>query len=266
MSRITVLLCALAALVVVWWLTISSRQTEALNHAKQAVVNLETANQASLDYMARRSEAYEDRTPPKESVSPEVHATNKQTIKNILAQRNTPLDDIQHFGYGAIAILTELYKESSSNSEKAKIASIFWRLGWKSQEIEETLMPDLDADDDYLKVQAQWGIAKSTVNSDVISKLLDNLENDPSPFVRDKAACALASDFIHISPAQKIQILRGLVEGLNSEITQVRASSILALKVRTGQTKGFVAGADIESRLQSIKTWGEWVDEYERSI
>jgi hypothetical protein len=199
-------------------------------------------------------------------LTPGAYESNKQAIKALMDMKTRPIQDIKEYGYGAIPILTELYKEAESNREKSKIADVFWRLGWKSPQIEEALMGDLDSTDEGLKINVQWGIAKSTQSSEVINKLLYNLEYDSSALVRDKAACALASDFIHISPEQRIVILRGLIKGLSNDIQQVRNSSILALAIQTGQRKGFVATADADSRTESITVWHEWLDEYERNI
>lgn len=196
----------------------------------------------------------------------EWRTANKGAIKKLLDQKDIPLEEIETFGYDAIPFLTELYAEADNNLDKSRIAWVFWRLGWKSTEIEQALLPDLDTSDANFKVWVQWGIAKSTQSDEVINKLLFNLENDPSPFVRDKAACALASDFIHISPTQRITILRGLVDGLSNETQQIRGSSIQALLVQTGQTKNYVATADVSSRAQAIDVWEEWVDEYERNL
>ncbi len=213
-----------------------------------------------------RSMAQAKVAPEKMELDPDTQSRNKNAIDALLALDRIPVEDIEHFGYSAIPILTELYRESADTRKKSRIAHVFWRLGWQSTEIEDALMDDLDAKDPYLKVQVQWGIAKSTQSNKVIEKLLHNLENDPSPFVRDKAACALASDFVHISPEQRLNIISGLIGGLSNEIKQVRSSSILALKIHTGQTKGFVAADTLSNRNKSIERWNLWLTEYEQNL
>lgn len=187
-------------------------------------------------------------------------------FKNMVSMKQMPIEDIRNYGQGAIPILTKIYTESSSNQEKRRIASLFWQLGWKSQQIEDALSADLDTNDEYLKIQVQWGIAKSTENSKVIRKLLENLENDSSALVRDKAACALASDFVHISAEQKFLIIEGLINSLDNPIYQVRSSSFTALTMHTGQTKGFNPGGTYESRSKSIEKWNVWLEEYRQSL
>ena len=194
---------------------------------------------------------------------PEV-ATND--INAALKIKNIPVAKIRKHGRQVIPILAKIYSDSDDDMEKARVAWVFWKLGWQSELVEQTLLPDLDTQNTNLKVWVQWGIAKSTQSTTVIEKLLYNLANDSSPFVRDKAACALASDFTHISPRQRIIILRGLIEGLDSETLQIRKSSITALKVQTGQTKGFSAKAEKPIREERISAWNDWLDEYELNI
>ena len=57
----------------------------------------------------------------------------------------------------------------------------------------------------------------------VVDVLLDNMRNDPVPLFRDKAACALAYDQIHLAPAQKLRLFEGLIGALDDPKPQVRA-------------------------------------------
>lgn len=245
--RTALLLLVLFVLISVWWFRLPVENTSTV----ASVMEVDAS-----DKLVR----------PKLQVGINAENLNKEAIEEILAIKNIPVDEIESFGYGAIPILTELYSEAESNSEKSRIAWVFWRLGWKSPEIEQAMAADLESNDANLKVWVQWGIAKSTQSSEVINKLVYNLENDPSPFVRDKAACALASDFIHISPSQRLIILKGLVAGLDNEILQVRKSSLQALQIQTGQSKGFVPTAEEAERAQSIAEWNQWLEEYEQSL
>ena len=45
--------------------------------------------------------------------------------------------------------------------------------------------------------------------------LLDNMRNDANPLFRDKAACALAYDQIHLTEKQKVRLYEGLINSLN---------------------------------------------------
>ena len=242
-SRTNGLLLILAIVVAVWWYTTPEEQS-----VSQTAIAVESSSENSIVNSEQRREL------------------NKDTVRDLMAIKDIPIEEIRSFGYGAIPILTELYEEADTNLEKSRIAWAFWKLGWKSPEIEEALIEDLDSSDANLKVWVQWGIAQSTVNDTVIRKVLYNLENDPSPFVRDKAACALASDFVHISESQRVLIYRGLIDGLSNDTQQIRASSIQALKVKTGQTKNYNAAGDAASREEAITAWNEWLEEYERNL
>lgn len=246
-KRVNTLL-VIAAVAALYW---GFKSPESENIKAASLVTNNTTPEVIIDYR---------------TADPEAFQRNKQAIKKIMEIKDTPINEIRDFGYGAIPILTDLFTEANTDLEKARIAWVFWKLGWKSPEIEQALMPALDSKDVILKINAQWGIAKSAESDEVLEKLLYNLEHDPSAVVRDKAACALASDFIHISGSQRITLLRGLVKGLSNDIEQVRNSSILALKIQTGQTKEFVASADISARANSIEAWNEWLNEYERNF
>lgn len=245
--RTAFLLLVLFVLISVWWFRLPADSTSTV----ESVMEVDASDKL---------------VKPKQQIGSNAENLNKEAIKDVLAEKNIPVHEIEHFGYGAIPILVELYSEAQTNLEKSRIAWVFWRLGWKSPEIEHAMAADLESDDANLKVWVQWGIAKSTQSSEVINKLVYNLENDPSPFVRDKAACALASDFIHISPSQRLIILKGLVAGLDNEILQVRKSSLQALQIQTGQSKGFVPNADEQARAESIAEWHKWLEEYEQSL
>ena len=49
-------------------------------------------------------------------------------------------------------------------------------------------------------------------------KLCGSCFNDSNALFRDKAACALAYDQIHLTDEQKVQLYEGLISGLSSKI------------------------------------------------
>jgi len=100
----------------------------------------------------------------------------------------------------------------------------------------------------------------------VVDVLLHNMTDDPNPVFRDKAACALAYDQIHLSEAEKVRIYEGLIRALASEEPQVRSIAIQALQVHTGQTKGFIPIASPEKRRESIARWQRWLAEYKANL
>src|SRR5262249_49426393 len=97
---------------------------------------------------------------------------------------------------------------------------------------------------------------------DVVDVLLDNMQNDANPLFRDKAACALAYDQIHLTEKQKVHLYEGLIGDLDDPKLDVRSIAALALNIQTGQTKGFNANAAPAQRQAAIREWRKWLDEY----
>jgi len=167
---------------------------------------------------------------------------------------------------GIVDSLIRIYDVSDDPKQKAKVARAFYQLGVVSEQAERLLMENLDTTDVSLRLQSQWALGRVSRSPEVPSRLLDIMRNDPSPLFRDKAACALAYDQIHASPVDKLLIYQGLVEGLTDEKPDVRQISLLALKIHTGQTKGYDYNADPAQRDQAIARWREWLREYERNL
>jgi hypothetical protein len=84
--------------------------------------------------------------------------------------------------------------------------------------------------------------------------------------LRDKAACALTYDQPHLSPRELVRLYAGLIRALSDGKQQVREIAILALRLRTGQDKGFQAGAPLEERQKAVRVWMDWLAEYKRSV
>ena len=172
---------------------------------------------------------------------------------------------IQAMGPGVLPSLARLYA-SSSESEKATIAWVFYQLGWKSPEAKRALMADVHTQDQRLRLQVQWALGRVSDDPDVVDALLENMQRDPVPLFRDKAACALASDQIHLAPAQRLRLFEGLIHALDSEIPQVRQIALQALHRLTGQTKGFLPGDEPEARRRAVGEWKQWLAEYRSNL
>src|SRR5712691_12250531 len=172
---------------------------------------------------------------------------------------------IQAMGTGALPALARLY-EASSEKDRATIAYVFYSLGWKSPEAKRALMADVHTQDQTLRLQVQWALGRVSDDPDVVDVLLDNMQRDPVPLFRDKAACALASDQIHLAPAQKLRLFEGLIQSLDSENPQVRQIALQALQILTGQTKGFLPGAAPETRHRAVDEWKQWLAEYRSNL
>ena len=172
---------------------------------------------------------------------------------------------VKAMGPDALPALVRVYT-SSSVAERANVASVFYHLGWKSPEAKRALMADVHTTDQALRLQVQWALGRVSDDPDVVDVLLANMRNDPVPLFRDKAACALAYDQIHLAPAQRLRLFEGLVHALDDEKPQVRQIAIQALHVLTGQTKGYVAGAEPATRGKAVGEWKRWLAEYRANL
>jgi hypothetical protein len=172
---------------------------------------------------------------------------------------------IQAMGPAALPELARLYGEATV-AERTRLAQVFYNLGWKSDEVKRALMADVHTADSSLRLQVQWALGRVSDDPAVVDALLDNMRNDPIPLFRDKAACALAYDQIHLAPAQKLRLFEGLVGALDDPKLQVRQVAIQALAILTHQTKGYAPGGDEATRSASVAAWRRWLDEYRANL
>ena len=172
---------------------------------------------------------------------------------------------VQAMGPGALPELVRLYAQSSP-PERAMIAQVFYNLGWKSEEAKRALMVDAHTTDQGLRLQVQWALGRVSDDPAVVDVLLDNMRNDPVPLFRDKAACALAYDQVHLSPAQKMRLFEGLVHALDDPKPQVRQVALQALSILTHQTKGFEPNGSVQARSAAVEAWKRWLAEYRANL
>jgi HEAT repeat protein len=172
---------------------------------------------------------------------------------------------IQSMGPGVMPELARLYS-SSPEDGRTTIASVFYALGWRSAEAKRALMADARTKNQALRLQVQWALGRVSADPDVVDVLLDNMQNDLEPLFRDKAACALAHDQIHLTPEQKVRLFEGLIGALDDPKPQVRQVAALALQILTGQTKGFNPGGAVGTQQAAIDAWQAWLAEYKRHL
>lgn len=170
-------------------------------------------------------------------------------------------DGLRALGDDAIASMVWLY-ELSEETERIRLANLFYRMGTRSQVAERALVRDFHTENVELRLAVQYALGRVSDDPMVIETLLYTLENDRDPLFRDKAACALAYDQIHLDDKQKVRIYEGLIAALSNPKSQVRAVSIQALSILTGQTKGFHALYPEDRRERSIAMWQNWLEEY----
>ncbi len=174
-------------------------------------------------------------------------------------------EQIKALGPSVAPALARLY-EASAEAQRATIAYVFYQLGWKSPEAKRALMKDMHTSNEALRLQAQWALGRVSDDADVVDVLLDNMQNDPIPLFRDKAACALAYDQIHLSPAQKARLFEGLIHALDDPKPQVRQIALQALQILTGQTKGFSPAAPPEARQRAVQEWRRWLEDFKANL
>lgn len=186
-------------------------------------------------------------------------------IEALVAADPVDVAALRDYGPGVLPVLASIY-ERSAPDRRAVIAWVFYRLGWKSPAAEAVLMQDVHTAHRQLRLQVQWALGRVSNAPQVVEVLLDNMRHDSNPLFRDKAACALAYDQIHLSEQQKLAVYAGLVESLHSDNPQVRDISLKALKIHTGQTKGFRPQGTPAQRADAIRQWESWLEEYRANL
>jgi HEAT repeat protein len=172
---------------------------------------------------------------------------------------------IRALGQGVMPALVQLYENGDANV-KANVARTFYTLSWKSPEAKRILMKDVHTPDANLRLQVQWALGRVSNDADVVDVLLANMRTDGNPLFRDKAACALAYDQIHLTERQKVRLFEALIESLRDEKQDVRSIALQALSIHTGQTKGYDPNAPLYEREQRIRVWKRWLDEYKSGL
>jgi hypothetical protein len=152
---------------------------------------------------------------------------------------------------------------TGDETQRAQVAGAFYKLGWTSTAAKELLLDDVRTPDANLRLNVQYALGRVSGDPDVVDALLANMRTDPNPLFRDKAACALAYDQIHLSEPQKVRLFAGLIAALEDPQPQVRAIAIKALQIHTGQTKGFKPHAAPEKRAVAVAAWQAWLAEYQ---
>ena len=177
-------------------------------------------------------------------------------------------DELKALGPGIMPELAELYSGREDPRQRERVAWVFYQLGWQSDEAARAMLPDIEGEvvDPRLKISAQYALGRVSNDPMVIQVLLRNLRHSRGLRLRDKAACALAYDQIHLTPKQKALLFRGLIGSLDDDKPDVRRIALKALQIHTGQSKGYHPNGPREERLQAIGVWYRWLSEYESQL
>jgi hypothetical protein len=171
-------------------------------------------------------------------------------------------DAVERIGSDAMPVLVRMYREAAPD-RRARIAAMFYRLGWKSEEAKGALMEDIHTTDEMLRIRVQWALGRVSNDDDVVDALLDNMRNGFNARVRDKAGCGLAYDQIHLTDRQKASLYRRLIERLEDPSTEQRSLAIRVLKAHTGQTRGF---HPLVAKPEALESWQRWIEEFEAAV
>ena len=175
------------------------------------------------------------------------------------------LEAIEAMGPSVMPRLVRLYA-AGDEEHRQRVATLFYRLGWKSEEAKDALMKDVHTPNQGLRLSVQYALGRVSSDVAVVDVLLDNMQNDAQILFRDKAACALAYDQVHLTPAQKVHLYEGLIRALDDPKPDVRRISALVLQIQTGQDKGFRFAGPPDARARAVEAWRQWLAEYRSQL
>ncbi len=204
---------------------------------------------------------------PAAAESPQVERAPSRRVAAEVAKlvETQDLAGLRERGPAILPQLVELYR-GSDEAGKANVAWIFYELGWKSEAAKDAMMADVHTADANLRLQVQWALGRVSADDAVVDVLLDNLQNDQNPLFRDKAACGLASDQIHLTDSQKARLYERVIGLLESPRVETRRLAIQILEVHTGQRKGYIFGAPEAVRADALAAWKRWLAEYREAL
>ena len=180
-------------------------------------------------------------------------------VEALVASGDT--DAIKALGPNVVPALVQLYR-AGDVKRRIAIAEALYSLGWQSAEAKNALMQDVHTRDQALRINVQYALGRVSSDPDVVDVLLANMVHDGNIVFRDKAACALAYDQIHLTERQKVRLYEGLIAALEDPKLDVRTIAITALQIQTGQTKGYEPNAWFWNRTTAIREWQKWLDDY----
>jgi HEAT repeat protein len=175
------------------------------------------------------------------------------------------LEAIKAMGPSVMPRLARLYA-AGDEERRQRVATVFYRLGWKSEEAKDALMKDVHTPNQGLRLSVQYALGRVSSDVSVVDVLLDNMQNDAQLLFRDKAACALAYDQVHLTPAQKVHLYEGLIRALDDPKLDVRRIAVTVLQIQTGQDKGFRFAGPPEARARAVEAWRQWLAEYRSQL
>jgi HEAT repeat protein len=193
-------------------------------------------------------------------------AVDSAIIDRLLSAKDIDVQAIRALGESVMPQLVDRYRQTDDKLKRARIAWVFYQLSWKSEAAKEAMLQDIHTSDRDLRLQVQWALGRVSSDDRIVDVLLQTMHADDNVLFREKAACALASDQIHLTPQQHYKLVAGLIQLLGDPKIDVRSNATLALRIQTGQTKGFDANASESVRNTKIGEWQIWLAEYKSQL
>jgi HEAT repeat protein len=191
-------------------------------------------------------------------------AADRPDVADLVARGD--VEALKALGPSILPEVLRLYA-AGDEDKRANVASILYGLGWKSEEAMRLLMADVHTEHEGLRVSAQYALGRVSNSDQVVDVLFENMMRTDSKWLfRDKAACGLAYDQIHLTEQQKVRLFARMIEVLDDADAGTRQLAIQVLVVYTGQSKGYDPGSTGEARTASIEQWWKWLDEYRRQL
>lgn len=197
-----------------------------------------------------------------------IAAAPADDVASRVAAAMTPAPNVEllrAIGPRALPHLVQRYR-AATEDERAQIAAAFYQLGWESAEAKAALMQDISTRNRALRLQVQWALGRVSDDADVVTTLARIMQQDADPLFRDKAACALAYDQIHLSETQKVRLYEQVIHALRDPKADVRNIAALVLKIHLGQTKGYDPNGPEEAREKAVRAWERWLTEYASNL
>lgn len=178
---------------------------------------------------------------------------------------NDDLEGLRAVGPSVTSELVAKYRASDEDG-RAHLAWVMYNLGYESGEAKNALMEDVHSSHDDLRVWSQYALGRVSKDEDVVDVLFDNMKSGEKWLFRDKAACSLAYDQIHLSERQRLRLLARLINELDDEEGAQRGLAIRVLEVQTGQRRGYNPHARRPDRLRQIEEWWRWWNTYKAEV
>ncbi len=186
--------------------------------------------------------------------------TTAQNLDALITSRD--VEGLRERGPAVMSELASVYADTHDLDRRADIAGLFYALGWISPEAERVLFEDVHTDHRDLRINAQYALGRVSNDDRVVDVLFENMRSDHRWLFRDKAACSLAYDQIHLSDRQKVRLYLRLIDALGDPDAGTRALAIQVLVVQTGQDKGYDPNASVAARQVATQRWWQWLAEY----